>query len=105
VARRIRVVIVDDNPASLQTWESLLQNDFNIVAKVKDGVTALEAIRTCEPDVAVLDFEMPGLSGIEVTRAALRDHPTLAVVICSLHRNPVSSNPPSKQVQALTFAR
>jgi two-component system response regulator DegU len=57
------------------------------VATAKDGTAALEAIQKFKPDVAVLDLEMPGLNGIEVTRESRKHLPTLAIVICSIHRN------------------
>lgn len=85
---RIRIVLADDTPVCLQKWVFLLKDKFDIVAAAADGLSALEAIRAFKPDVAILDLEMPGLSGIEVTRKALEEQPALAVLICSVSREP-----------------
>ena len=63
-----RVAIVDDEPAAIASLRSVL-DDFDaieIVAEVKDGVHAIEAIRHHRPDIVFLDIEMPGVNGFEV---------------------------------------
>ena len=85
---RLRVVLADDILPSLQAWESLLRGTCDVVATARNGVSALEAIVQFNPDVAVLDLNMPGLDGIKTTRAALRVQPNLAVVICSVCKDP-----------------
>ena len=61
---------------------------FDIVGKACDGTTALEAILTLDPDVAVLDISMPGMSGIEVARE-LRSRGTKAkIVFLTVHEDP-----------------
>lgn len=85
---KLHIVLADDTPVSLQTWVSLLDGKFEISAKATDGISALEAIRTFKPDVAVLDFNMPGLNGIEITRRAIQDQLNLAVILCSVPQDP-----------------
>jgi two-component system nitrate/nitrite response regulator NarL len=46
---------------------------LQVVGSAGDGREALDSIRRCEPDVALLDVKMPGLDGIEVVRALTRD--------------------------------
>ncbi len=84
---RPTVVLADDLPASLDTWEKLLQSTCTIVAKVADGPSALDAIRQFKPDVAVLDISMPGLTGLDVARKALEEQRTLGIVLCSVRRD------------------
>jgi DNA-binding NarL/FixJ family response regulator len=62
---RARVILADDHPAILEGVRSLLSAEFDIAAEVSDGDAAVEAVRCFEPDVAVLDISMPGLSGLE----------------------------------------
>ena len=66
--RSKRVVIVDDEPAAIASLRSVLDefDALEIVAEVKDGVGAIEAISHHRPDIVFLDIEMPGVDGFEV---------------------------------------
>jgi len=61
------ILLADDHPIVLRGLTVLLSN-FRIVATCLDGTEAVECLRELEPDLAVLDISMPGLSGIEVLR-------------------------------------
>jgi len=63
-----RVLIADDLEAVLEAVVALLQDSFNVVGTACNGQTALAAILKLEPDLAVLDISMPGMTGIEVAR-------------------------------------
>lgn len=64
-----RIMIADDHPIILSGAEALLRNSaYQVVAKLADGEAALGAIETVDPDIVVIDVQMPGLSGIEVLR-------------------------------------
>jgi len=65
---KLRIVVADDNTAFLAKIVSVLTTEFEVVATAADGRSALECIRLYRPNVAVLDLEMPGLNGLEVTR-------------------------------------
>jgi DNA-binding NarL/FixJ family response regulator len=84
---KIRLVVADDVAVVLRLEVLLLQDTCDIVATASDGPSALEAIRKFKPDIAVLDLEMPGLSGIEVTRLAIEEQPRLGVIICSIYND------------------
>lgn len=84
---RLRVVAADDNASFLLALSALLESEFDVVATASDGSAALERIRRFKPDVAVLDLEMPGLNGIEVTRKSMRDCSSPAIIICSVHHD------------------
>ncbi|HJQ52788.1 MAG TPA: LytTR family DNA-binding domain-containing protein [Gemmatimonadaceae bacterium] len=66
----LRVLIVDDEPLGRQRIADLLREDrgVEIVGMIGDGVSAVEAIRTAEPDLVFLDVQMPGMSGLDVVR-------------------------------------
>jgi two-component system, LytTR family, response regulator len=66
----IRVLIVDDEPLARQRLEDLLRAEqgVEIVASVDNGTAAVEAIRSLHPDIAFLDVQMPGKTGIDVVR-------------------------------------
>jgi DNA-binding NarL/FixJ family response regulator len=66
----IRVILADDHAVVRQGIRQFLETGSNIaiVAEASDGMEAVQLIREHRPDVAVLDIQMPGQSGIEVTR-------------------------------------
>jgi DNA-binding NarL/FixJ family response regulator len=64
----IRVVMADDHPLILDALENLfrLEPDLEVVARCRDGVEALTAVKQHRPDVLVLDIRMPGKDGLQV---------------------------------------
>src|ERR1700747_2156344 len=81
---KLRIVVADDNATFLARLVSVLATEFDVVATAADGRSALEGIRLCQPNVVLLDLEMPGLNGIEVTRELAKSPSSPAVVICSV---------------------
>jgi two-component system, NarL family, nitrate/nitrite response regulator NarL len=83
--RRVRVVVGDDHPVYRDGVVRALANSGRtaVVAAVGDGQGALEAIRQHEPDVALLDYKMPGLDGIAIAHAVARDHLPTRVLLLS----------------------
>jgi len=80
---KLRVVVADDSPPFLQKLISLLAVEFDVVATAADGKMALNLIRRYEPDLVVLDMQMPGLNGIEITRELAKNPSSPPLVICS----------------------
>ena len=85
----LRVLIVDDEPLGRQRIADLLRTDrgVEIVGMIGDGVSAVEAIRTEEPDLVFLDVQMPGMSGLDVVRTigAAEMPPTVFVTAYDKH--------------------
>lgn len=83
----IRVLLADDHPIFREGLRSALHavSDVRIVAEAEDGVAAVDAIRRHQPDVAVLDLQMPGLSGIEVASQVLAETPDARLVLLTAH--------------------
>ena len=65
---KIRVVIADDDNDLIQRVLSLMPDQFEIVATVNDGLSAVQAASRFNPDIIILDIMMPGIDGIEVAR-------------------------------------
>jgi DNA-binding NarL/FixJ family response regulator len=84
-ARRTRVLIADDSDLVMRELECLLSADFEIVGKATNGVDLVQESARLEPDVIVTDLEMPGLSGIEASRAALRARPGIPILLLTSH--------------------
>lgn len=64
----MKVILADDSEMILEALQELLIpfSQVEIVSACKNGTSALEAIRTLIPDLAIVDLKMPGLTGIEV---------------------------------------
>jgi DNA-binding NarL/FixJ family response regulator len=77
----IRVLLVDDQPLVRGGFRALLdlEDDIEVVAEAGDGARGLALLREHRPDVVLLDIQMPGLDGIQVTREIAAD-PALAEV-------------------------
>ena len=77
----IRVLLVDDQPLLRSGFRALLdlEDDIEVVAEAADGTQGLALAREHRPDVALVDIQMPGVDGIEVTRRIAAD-PVLAGV-------------------------
>src|SRR3982751_2917455 len=79
----MRVVLADDHPIVLGGLRALLlaEAGVEIVAAALEGAGALSLIRVHEPDVAVLDINMPQLTGLEVLDALAADDLATRVVL------------------------
>jgi DNA-binding NarL/FixJ family response regulator len=66
----IRILVADDHPVWRRGIRELLsaESDIEVVAEAADGQEALRLIRSTRLDVALLDMEMPGVTGVEVAR-------------------------------------
>lgn len=63
-----RVVVVDDHPAVLEGAIAILSPAFDVVGRAATGLAAIHRVRDLDPDVVVMDVEMPGLNGFEAWR-------------------------------------
>lgn len=83
---RIRVLLVDDHMVVRDGLAVQLgqQPDIEIVGEASDGMTALELVRRLQPDVVTMDVNMPGMNGIEATRAILAEFPGMSVIGLSM---------------------
>ncbi len=75
-----RVLIVDDEPGVRHFLKKILDRDY-LVAAAEDGETALEAIEVAEPAAILLDWKLPGISGVELLREIRGRLPEAAVVV------------------------
>ncbi len=84
-APRIRVVVADDHPIYREgiTRGLTLSGQVEVVAEAEDGPGTLELIRKENPQVAVVDYRLPGLDGIDVVHAVTRDGLATKVIILS----------------------
>jgi DNA-binding NarL/FixJ family response regulator len=82
-----RVLVADDLAQVRSAVAALLKDSFNVVSMVADGNAALAAIIAFDPDLAILDISMPGLSGIEVARELKRHGNRAKIVFLTVHQD------------------
>jgi DNA-binding NarL/FixJ family response regulator len=83
----MRVLIADDHGIVRSGLRILLerQEDIEVIAEVDNGTDARDISIREQPDLAILDVKMPGLSGLEATREIKEQAPEVAVLILSMH--------------------
>ncbi|HEB63982.1 MAG TPA: response regulator transcription factor [Chloroflexi bacterium] len=83
----IRVLLADDHAVVRAGIRQFLEQapDIEVVAEADDGKTAERLIAEHQPDVAVLDIQMPGASGIEVTRWVRNAYPKIGILILTAY--------------------
>ncbi len=86
----IRIIVAEDENLIREALVSLLglEEDIEVVGQAASGDEALATAGHYRPDVAVLDLQMPGLSGIEVAAALTKELPRCACVIVTSHGLP-----------------
>jgi DNA-binding NarL/FixJ family response regulator len=80
----VRIIVADDHPMVLTGLAEMLvaSGNFTLLASCHDGATALHAVHSLKPDVAILDIRMPGMSGLDVLREIRsQDLPTRVLLL------------------------
>jgi len=81
-ARPLRVLVADDcEPLRKRVCSELEEAGFTVVGEAADGAQALTQAAAYHPDVVLMDLRMPGMDGIEATRALRQQHPSTPVVL------------------------
>ena len=88
MARRTTVLIVDDHPLFRSGLRQVITDDprFELVGETGDGELALQLIKEQKPDVAVLDVNLPGVSGLEIARRLQEKHSPSRVIMLTMHK-------------------
>ena len=79
-----RVLIVDDHPSFRNCARTLLESEgFDVVGEAADGETAVALAAEVEPELVLLDIQLPDIDGFEVASRLLASEPDLAIVLVS----------------------
>lgn len=87
VGRRPRVLLADDFPDLLTEIGRLLTPDCEVVGSVHDGGAVLEAAERLQPDLILLDLNMPTVSGLEACRQITKANPRVKVILMTAGRD------------------
>ncbi len=87
---RIRVLLVDDHPIVRRGIGSCLakQTNLEVIGEAADGREGLARARELNPDVMLMDIDMPHMSGLSVAEVLRKEMPQIKVIILSMHRQP-----------------
>lgn len=80
---RIRILIADDHPVVRDGLVAILgtQPDFEVIAEAGDGSETVAQAAALQPDVVLLDLEMPGMDGVETLRRLRDDNAAVRVIV------------------------
>ena len=83
----LRILIADDSRTVRHSLHGLLEQhaDWEVCEEAVDGVDAVAKAEQCRPDIVILDFFMPGMTGIEAARVLGRVLPSVPILIVTLY--------------------
>ena len=88
---KTNVVIADDHPFTRAGVRSILEkvSSIEIIGEAKDGLDAVKLVIEKQPDLVVMDINMPHLSGIEATGEILNKFPDIKIIALSIHKGEI----------------
>src|SRR6266404_4146854 len=90
----VRVALVDDHAVVREGYRRLLEHteDISVIAEVASGEDAYRVVCEMQPDVTVMDINLPGLGGIETVRRIVARLPEAKILMFSMHEDTVFSS-------------
>ena len=85
---RPRVLVADDHPDVVKAVSRLLAMECDVVGSVGDGRAVPEAAQRLQPDVIVVDLNLPNVNGLEVCRQITLAHPAMKVIVFTAMNDP-----------------
>lgn len=87
---RLRIAIVDDHPMVAEGIQSILESydDVEVVGTLSGARAAIDQLDTLDPDVILMDLNMPDMGGLSATEIILEQRPGTRIVILSMHDSP-----------------
>jgi DNA-binding NarL/FixJ family response regulator len=85
----IKLIIIDDHPIFRRGLREIIEEkqEFKIVGEASDGKEGLKLIAKCNPDIVVMDVDMPNMNGLELARALRKDRSPIKVVILTMYND------------------
>ena len=88
--KKISILIADDHKLLRQTWGIVVNSDdrFSVIAECASGEEAVELSRQLQPNVVIMDINLPGINGIEATEQIRKFSPGSKILGVSMHNQP-----------------
>ena len=88
----LRILIADDHPLFRKGMRTLLTAtaDTEVIGEATTGREVIELAAALQPDVILMDLQMPGVNGIEATRQILQDSPNIRILVVTLFEDDAS---------------
>lgn len=89
MTEEIKIVIADDHPVFRRGLKMIVESDANlkVVAEAEDGAEAINKLREFEPDVVILDIDMPKLGGFEVVGEMRKSNLASEVIFLTMYKD------------------
>jgi DNA-binding NarL/FixJ family response regulator len=89
----IRVLAVDDHPLFREALAALLgsQPGIKVVAEAASGREAIQQFRTHQPDITLMDLQMPGMNGLDAMAAIRNEFPDARIIILTTYESDVKN--------------
>ena len=80
-----RILLADDHALVLEGFRRILEGHYELVGTVGDGRALLEAAKTVQPDIVILDVSMPLLNGIDAAAQLKKICPNAKIIVVTMH--------------------
>ncbi|HEX7285310.1 MAG TPA: response regulator transcription factor [Candidatus Angelobacter sp.] len=86
----VRIVVIDDSPVFLRSLCSLLQEQElgHVVGTAESAEDAFELVERVRPDLVLIDFQMPGMNGLDAIPLLRLRQPETKVILVTMHDSP-----------------
>lgn len=86
---KINIIVADDHPIFRSGLVSAIGkcSEYRVIGESDNGAAALELIRNLKPEIAILDINMPGMNGLEVTKAVNREKLPVKIIILTMYKD------------------
>lgn len=85
----VKIIVADDHPIFRSGLVNTIRenSDYIVAGESATGTEALEQIRTLKPDIAILDINMPGMNGLEVTKTVNKEKLQTKIIILTMYKD------------------
>jgi DNA-binding NarL/FixJ family response regulator len=82
-----RIIIVDDHEAIRRGVRQLIETTpyYQVIGEAADGRLGLQLAKETQPDIAIIDYSLPGLNGVDLAHALTREVPSVRILLYTMH--------------------
>lgn len=83
-------IVIGDDQRLFRKWLKMTiagESDFVVVGEAEDGLEVINQIFDLNPDIVIIDYEMPNLNGLEAAKKILKDNPKQKIVMMTVHKD------------------